>query len=199
MRLMFAAASLAVTLLLAVLLVAAPQSQPSRPETGNWIADFRIAHYLDLAIEIQQLAPDSRVARLREIAADKSRASEIFPLCRMLFDARKDGAFRRPNIGGANFIDRAAYDNTAYADWPLEPITLYEGLPILVARAYFGGGRGPEPADDYLKYCLDNCQWRDMKFAHMEPADVRKKVEAFLAAHPKITPENAELVRVQAQ
>src|SRR5437763_15487865 len=99
----------------------------------------------------------------------------------MLFDAKKDGTFRRPSIGGANFIDRAAYDNKAYLDWPLEPITLYEGIPILVTRGYSGGGR-PELVDEYLKYCLDNCQWRDTKFAHMELADSQKTLEAYIAA-----------------
>ncbi len=196
-------ATLTGVLLLAALLGAAtaPATTPppaSRP-TPRSMHDFHIPYYLDLAVEIQKLEPDARATRLRQIAADPAQAPALIPLCRMLFDARDNGTFRRPNIGGPSFIDGQGSGRDALAAWPLEPIALFEGIPIFVVRGYAIGGRGAESSAQYLEYCLANCKWRDLKFVPMAPADIQKKVEAFLAAHPKITPDGAASVRAQAQ
>jgi hypothetical protein len=186
------------TLFLVLLPGAAASAPATRPAAsramppGVRMTDFRIGQCLDLAVELQKLEPEARAARLRELAGEPRQGYTFFALCRMLFDAKEKGTFHRAKLGGPIFIDQGTMQ-----DWPLEPITLYEGMPILVTIGFRLGG-SPESQESYLKYCLEDCRWRDVKFAHMEPDDIQKKVEAILAAHPKVTPFGADFVRAQA-
>src|SRR5205085_6927439 len=125
---------------------AAPTSDPVYADTYAFINEFRIAHYLEIAAELQKLPLDKRGARLHEIALDPQRGSEVFPLCRMLFKAKDNGKFRRPLIGAAQFVGRGTY-----ADWPLEPITLQDGMPVLIVTGYSLAGEA-EPPSWYVDY-----------------------------------------------
>lgn len=110
------------------------------PDDMDFLEDFRIAHYLHVAAELQRLDVDRRAERLREIARDPRRASEAYPLCRMLFVARDGQRFRAPMLGASSFVGE-----TTAEDWPLEPIAIYKGVPILVVRGYVLAGEA-EPA-----------------------------------------------------
>jgi hypothetical protein len=169
-----------------------PATEPAYIDTFAFLENFRIQHYLESAQELQKLEPAQRAERLKTLAVDPKHASEVFPLCRMLFEAKPKGEFRRPMIGAARFID-----GRDYADWPMEPITIFEGVPILVVSGYLVGGF-PEPPAWYVDYCLKECAWRDTK---CEPVALEKRkqiVEKFIAANPKVQ-ENADWLRRQAE
>jgi len=160
--------------------------------TFDFLDNYRIAHYLDCAVEMQKLDPRNRAARLRELADDVEHASEIYPLCRMLFEAKGKEEFRRPMIGAPGFVDRGQT-----ADWPLEPITLYRGIPILVSTGYSLGGYAEEPKS-YLEYCLDECKWREEKIAALKAEEIKKTVNDFISSNPKVA-KQAEMLLKQAE
>jgi hypothetical protein len=176
-----------------------PTTLPASPDTWAFAATYRISHYLETAAQLQTLDVDHRAARLRELAADPRNGSEIFPLCRMLFEAKENGEFRRPSIGGTNFVGGAAsVVRPAYADWPLEPITLRDDIPILIVRFMWMGGR-PEPPIEYLDYCLEHCRWRDTRYSPVSAARIKQIVEEFITANPKFTKDDAAFLRWQCE
>ena len=152
--------------------------EPKRADVFAFIRTFRISHYLAVASDLQKLEPDNRVERLRALAIDPDRASELFPLCKMLFEARAKQEVRRPMIGAACFVD-----GRDYADWPLEPIAIHKNVPILVVSGYVLGGR-PESPLQYLEYCLDACAWRHTKYEVMADDTLTQIVNDFLASNP---------------
>jgi hypothetical protein len=152
---------------------------------------YQVSHYLEQAVALQKLDAEARVKELQAMAADPARASEVFPLCQMLLEDNGKGKFRRPRIGGPQFVDGGTM-----ADWPQEPITLFQDIPILVATTYMLAGSPERPAD-YVTFCLANGKWRETKYAVLEAGEIRKRIDAFLAAHPKIAGASADWVRKQ--
>jgi hypothetical protein len=71
------------------LISAAPATRPTRVDEFAFLKNYRSQHYLETAIEFQKQAPDQRAANLRALAKDPNRASEVFPLCRMLFEGSR--------------------------------------------------------------------------------------------------------------
>jgi hypothetical protein len=169
----------------------APGDRPEAPRVDpfTFLDGYRIAHYLDAAAKLQALAPDERAARLRHLALDPTRGSEVYPLCRMLFEATPGGEFRRPGIGAAHFIDGGRYE-----DWPLEPITLHQGVPILIVDAYTLAGYAERP-DSYLEYCLTQCKWRDTTYATLRPDHGEAAVRDLIASRPKLGEHTQWLLR----
>jgi hypothetical protein len=162
---------------------------------------------LKAAADLQQLDEPTREARLRALALDPMRGSEVFPLCRMLFEAKPDQVFRRPLLGGPAFVgDTLAHDvrwatsatsGGIYGDWPLEPITIYEGVPILIVRGYLLGGL-PESPEQYLEYCLNVCRWNATTYSVVDASRLRETVEQFIAANPEMA-RDADWLREQAK
>jgi hypothetical protein len=156
-----------------------------RPSPRPFFEDYRISRYLQVASEIQALSSDeARAKRLRALARDPSEAGGMFPLCRMLFEERPDGFFRRPELGAPMFVDGDSVGN-----WPLEPIALYRTVPILIVHGYALGGE-PESPGDYLEYCLQSCRWRALRYAPVDAQTLGDVVERFVHAHPAITDPN---------
>lgn len=163
-----------------------------RATPRGFFEDFRVSRYLQLASEIQTLPSDhERAKRLRALARETVETGETFPLCRMLFEERPEGFFRRPALGGPVFVDGDSVGN-----WPLEPIALFRNVPILIVRSYELGGHAESP-EDYLKYCLQACRWRALRFASVDPETLADVVERFLRAHPAIT--DPDWIRRQAR
>ena len=158
---------------------------------SDFVRDYRISHYLELAVEFQAMAPRDRANRLRVMAKDPSRSSDVFPLCRMLFEANVGGVFRRPMLGGAAFL------TGAYQDWPLEPITLFEGVPILIVQGYILAGK-PESAAQYVAYCLANCRWSERRYAVATTARLRQTIDRFIDSNPALRAQ-ADWLRLQAE
>lgn len=128
---------------------------PARSTPRAFTDDYRISDYLSAAAQIQAKAPDERIEVLRILAHHPRRSPEIIPLCRMPFEAKEGEPFRRPALGGPWLIAHGSTPN-----WPLEPIAIFKGVPILVARGYTLLGH-PESPLDYLEYCLKACKWRE--------------------------------------
>jgi hypothetical protein len=99
----------------------------------------------------------------------------FFALCRMLFERRAKGEFRRPMIGAAGFLG-----DTDYADWPLEPIELVDGVPFLITNGYKVGGE-PESPESYLRYCMENCDWSTARFREPSAGDMREALSKLIS------------------
>jgi hypothetical protein len=119
---------------------------------------FHADNYLRLAAELQALGRDTAVAHLHEMAKDERTGGSVIILCRMLFKKRADDDFRRPHIGGANFLG-----GTGYSDWPLEPIELVDGIPFLIVTGYTVAGF-PELDSWYLTYVEAHADWNDVQY-----------------------------------
>lgn len=139
---------------------------------------FKNEPYLETAIQLQTLGETAAVARLRSLAATKESEDSVIVLCRMLFTSRPLADFRRPFIGGASFLG-----DTDYADWPLEPIEMVDGIPFLVTQDYIVGGF-PESAQDYLDYCVSQAQWNPLVYRRQSEAE-KAAALAKLIASPK--------------
>lgn len=133
----------------------------------NSYADYRAVSYIRAAIDLQRLGREDACRILAKEAVDKPDDQHVVVLCRMLFKQRAGAEFRRPQIGGADFLA-----GSEYADWPSEPIELQGGVPFLITRGYVLGGVA-EPAGSYLKYCMANGDWNTDRFR--EPTAVALK------------------------
>lgn len=155
------------------------------PDTYAFLENYQISRYVDAAASLRKLEPTLRASELRELARDRKFASDVYVLCRMLFEAKPGQEFRRPLIGAASFLG-----NTTYDDWPLEPIALEQGIPILIVRGYTLAGVA-EPPGGYVEYCLSSCAWRPAATPGQRGAVVAK----FIGAHPKLAGDAEWLLR----
>lgn len=121
--------------------------------------DFKISPYLTVAKSLQSAGSDKAIVRLRSWADTRKYEDQVVILCRMLFEAKQGSEFRRPLIGGAILAEGA--EDVA---WPLEPIDIYEGVPILLAWGYVVDSKA-ELSRIYLDFCLANCNWREAHYS----------------------------------
>jgi hypothetical protein len=149
-------------------------SEQVLPLCGGIGHEFRIWPYLMEAKFLQDMGQEKAVERLRLLAKGDKRGRKVVSLCRMLFEKKKGGEFRRPSIGGAHFLG-----GSSYGDWPLEPIAIYKGIPILIATGYSLGGF-PESNQQYLEYCVTNCQWAPVKFTEQGEGKVPEQIADFI-------------------
>lgn len=170
---------IALTTLALVASVITPRAAYALAREQDFVREFRASYYLERAVALQALVPEERAARLRTLASDPLRSYEVFPLCRMLFEPRDGGTFRRPSIGGARFLAGT------YQDWPLEPITLSDGVPFLIVSGYLVGGK-PESAARYVAYCLANCRWSQRKYTAGSATRVGEALERLLSSKPSL-------------
>jgi hypothetical protein len=116
------------------------------------------------------------------MAQDRNVETQVIILCRMLFTQRPGADFRRPMIGGASF-----FGGTDYADWPLEPIELVDGIPFLITRGYFIAGLA-ERDEGYLRYCETNCDWSGFRYTTKNESQKRDALSKLLASPKWKTP-----------
>ncbi|MDB5306218.1 MAG: hypothetical protein JWO38_420 [Gemmataceae bacterium] len=138
---------------------------------------YKVDPYLAAAEWLQEAGKDKATETLAKWAEERD-GDKVIVLCRMLFVVRPKGEFRRPSIG-APFQPGGADSR----DWPLEPLELVDGVPFLVVRGYVLGGY-PEPAREYLDYCLDKCDWSTKKYKP-KTAEEKQKALAKLMASDK--------------
>jgi hypothetical protein len=141
----------------------------SCPEIG-W--HFKIAPYLDVAGSLQKDGKEKAVKHLRSWADSGQHEDQVIILCRMLFEPRKHQEFRRPLIGDPSFIGGS--------HWPLEPIAVHEGIPILVTYGYVLD-EAAEPSRQYLQYCIDHCRWRAVPYTSHTPDELKKIIAQWLS------------------
>ena len=92
---------------------------------------FKVDPYLRAAAALQGMDKDKATETLLALAREEKDGKRVIVLCRMLFTSKAGGEFRRPALGAAAFLG-----GTTYADWPLEPIELVDGVPFLITRGY---------------------------------------------------------------
>jgi hypothetical protein len=143
---------------------------PVWPEQSQEQGGYKVNPYLRAAVALQGMGRERAVEHLRAWAA-KGDDDRFIVLCRMLFTARPGGEFRRPLLGAALFVggDMLQATDSEYKNWPLEPIELVDGVPLLVTRGYALGGRA-EPPSSYLAYCVKHCDWSTFRFRAKSPA-----------------------------
>jgi hypothetical protein len=143
--------------------------------------DYKVDPYLRAAQSLQAMGEEEACKLLAALAAkDKWSATRTVTLCRMFFKAKSGGAFRGPLLGAPSFL--AGGDDAA--DWPLEPITIVDGVPFRVVRGYTLFGKA-EPSASYLAYCLTECEWNDFKFKPKSLKEKQKALESLLKS-PKL-------------
>ncbi|WP_277509550.1 hypothetical protein [Ereboglobus sp. PH5-5] len=113
--------------------------------------------YMKLASALQKQREEHAVPMLRKLAK-RPDGSKVAALCRMLFVARKDGVFRAPMWGAPDSLPRPDGKK-----WPLEPIAIMQGVPVLVTRGHALAGK-VESAESYIEYCVAECDWRTQQF-----------------------------------
>ncbi len=136
---------------------------------------FRSGPYLRAAAAVQNCWLNRPGDLLRE-AADGQFEYKTTVLCRMLFVARKDGEFRRPALGGPSFLGE-----TEFGDWPLEPIEIVDGVPFDITGGEMLGGLF-ESDEDYVQYCLDNCDWSPQRYRVGSAAELQAALDKLLGS-----------------
>ena len=121
--------------------------------------EFDADAYIRTAVDLQSLGHDAALARLREIAQEKGARVNVIILCRMLFTKRSGSDFNAPSLGSPIYLG-----GTVSADWPLDPITLVDGVPFLITDGYYVAGT-PEPQWLYLQYCDSHADWSTYRFS----------------------------------
>lgn len=152
----------------------------------SWVGEHKwhkVDPYIRAAVELQALGKEQACKLLYSFiqkygnpyrpASDNLSIDglQIAPLCRMLFVKREGGEFRRISYGGATFVG-----GTDYADWPLDPIVIVDGVPFNVVVGIIIAGAPAEYPEGYFYYCLENCDWNDFRF---EVKSEAQKQEAF--------------------
>ena len=150
------------------------------------LSSFKADPFIAAAIKLQAAGKDKTVTTLKDlgnISVDDAKMCVII-LCRMLFEAKPGGEFRGPIIGIPYLLppdprpDRKSYylglTVSDGKDWPLLPIEVVDGVPFCAVQYYWGGGY-PETPTDYLKYCLQYCEWRKDRYS---PKTAEEKKQA---------------------
>ncbi len=135
---------------------------------------YRIEPYLAVAKGLQQFGQDKAVAKLRDWAKGHQAEDQVIILTRMLFEKKGGGEIRPPMIGAPELLG-----DTTYADWPAEPIALYEGIPILITKGYMLLGLA-ERSEDYLNECIKDGSWRAVKYTEADQPRLEKIIESFI-------------------
>ena len=164
---------------------------------------FRADSYLRAAVALQGLGRDRACRLLVRLArAECSRRAsngEVFDnpdgdgyqpvvLCRMLFTAKAGGSFARPMIGvpyflgtGTDIRSRFLGERTDLGDWPLEPITLVDGVPFLVCTGYRGADY-PEDSCGYVLRCMHDDAWDPTPYRLKSPPEEQAALQTLLAS-----------------
>lgn len=131
----------------------------------NVDSSYRVDPFIRAAVTLQRMGRDAAIKELLAHAqdlkgpyVDTANDHQVIILCRMLFTKRSEGEFRRPRIGSPSFLGQ-----TTFADWPLEPIELVDGIPFRIVQDYSLLGYA-EQGDQYLEHCAAKCDWSSTVF-----------------------------------
>ena len=139
--------------------------------------EFLAAPYIAAAAKLRAAGEEATAKFLTAAVDDKKvRGRGVTVLCRMLYEAKPGEKFRRPLVGAPQLMG-----GTKAEDWPLEPITIVDGVPFVVVDGYSLGGL-PESTEQYLKYCLDKCVWGSVKYVEKTEEERAKALTSLLAS-----------------
>jgi beta-lactamase regulating signal transducer with metallopeptidase domain len=150
---------------------------------------YRSAAYMNVASQLLALPENRRVEVLKDWS--KRYNDQCIVLCRMLFEAKEGGQFRRPGLGAPSFVDSP--DAQA---WPLEPIALVDNVPFVIVHGYLLGGQ-PEPASNYLEYCLKNCKWRERDYSKSDQGTLTGAFKKLMDQFDDLSPTSREFLANQ--
>jgi hypothetical protein len=155
---------------------------------------FKIDPYLEAAATLQLLGQEGAITTLKALAAEEkgNEGTRAIVLCRMLFTSKKGGTFRRPMLGQPDFIGDSV-------DWPLEPIALVDGIPFLITTGYSLRGV-PELGSQYLAYCIQECEWSNVKFGPKTDAEKTAALNKLLRSErfkEKLSPSERQFLAGQ--
>ena len=144
-------------------------------------SSFKSSEYIDIAVFLQSMSKEKSIETLKSWADSGHYEMEVIILCRMLFEAKDDKPFRRPNLGapvfcGSHEVESSA-SSQAFARFSLEPICIADGVPFLVVKTYIIGGAPQEKASNYLSYCIANTNWSTFKFKKKDAESLKKALE----------------------
>lgn len=155
--------------------------------------DYRVDPYIRAAQVLQKMGKDEACRLLRAGAGGGD--VPVHDLCRLVFKAKKDSDFRRARIGAVGFLG-----GTDYADWPLDPFEVVDGVPFVITDGSYLLGGAPEQSEDYLEYCIKECEWNDTKFAPKSEKEKERALDTLLASKKWKKPLTAtERDRLRAQ
>jgi len=157
------------------------------PGSGDWPSHYVVDPYIQAAAELQA-RPAKEAAAL--LLGSASRHQDRFTngdlderttiLCQMLFSAKPES---KPHYPGSFLC--LYLGGTSGSDWPLAPIELVDGVPMVIARPTPAiNGRLPEEAQPYVRYCVMNCDWNPLRYKTKTPAE-KSAALAKLLASPK--------------
>ncbi len=159
----------------------------SLPEPCRWPSQYIVDPYIEAAAQLQARPATEAIACLLGAARrhqDKFTNGDIdnrtIILCRMLFSEKPGRKPRRLASFLCLFLG-----GTSATDWPLAPIELVDGVPMLIAQqtpAY--NGPAPEEAQAYIRYCATECDWNPFRYKSKTPAE-KSAALARLLASPK--------------
>ena len=138
--------------------------------------DYKAAPFIRTAKALQEEGQQSATVKLRGWSAS-GKDFQVIVLCRMLFEARSGEAFRRPALGEPNLVNDAKV-----SEFPLEPIVLFEGVPILITKSYNLRGV-PESSREYLEYCVNECSWRKLRYPVYSEEALSKRVARWISQY----------------
>jgi hypothetical protein len=153
--------------------------------------DYKVDPYIRAAMDLQAMGEGKASSILL-----RAECPAVYILCRMLYTPRKQAQFRRPLIGHAFFLG-----GTQYAEWPLEPIELVDGVPFLITRGYGIAGM-PEWPEQYAKYCITNCDWNNTRFRIRTVEDKQKALNKLLSSPKwkrKLQDDDKAILQAQIQ
>ena len=141
---------------------------------------YRVDPFIQAAQRLQAMGQPAACEELLRLSRsdDYDDCQKLVVLCRMLFAKQPGWDFRSAMIGGPCYIA-----GTDHSDWPLEPIEIIDGIPFDIIWGYTLHGQA-EPAQEYIRYCMTNCVWSDIRF-EVKAEQQKKAALAKLVASPK--------------
>ncbi|OWK45487.1 hypothetical protein [Fimbriiglobus ruber] len=128
---------------------------------------LKIVPYIVCAAQCQKMGKEKACEQLAKIAKTVERDNgEIAILCRLLFTNKPKQRFRGPGLG-----EPVYYGGTKDGDWPSILFEFVDDVPLCVIHGYNLQGH-PESSADYLKYCLENCDWSERQFDGINQKDI---------------------------
>ncbi|MDX2080589.1 MAG: hypothetical protein SFU53_07380 [Terrimicrobiaceae bacterium] len=168
------------------------------------MCNYKVVPYVKMASYLQSLGRDHALSMLKKWAQSGEHEEQVIVLCRMLFEARRGHAFRRPALGapifyGANSPTSSNSPND-FSKWPLEPIAFVDEVPFLVVKSYEVGGLPQEKASAYLSYCIRQTNWSGRQFSNIDLQRMKAALEKlFLLFSPPLSNPDRDDLRRQIQ
>jgi len=145
------------------------------------LAEYKVDPYVRAVAALQGLGREEALVRLLAFARDRKQGGKVTALCRMLFAKKAGAESRRPLLGEPVFLGDTNHD-----DWPLEPITLVDGIPFCVVLTY--RSVGVDESYEYVRYCVDNCDWSTLPLKEHTELEKRNAVSKLLSSFKRHTP-----------